>query len=130
MCATLDSYKMPTVSSSTIVKHEYPHPSSSSNNIWWLLSHVTPPSKLALMVIWFLFAVVFGLEKSKRSLPKMFFLASTCIKLAIQTGSCNAVRVEICSSHVLPKSLVIDTAHLERFPPLVILSYLNVPAGG
>ena len=35
----------------------------------------------------------------------MLSLAFTLIKLAIQTGSCKALRLEGCSVHVLPKSL-------------------------
>ena len=40
----------------------------------------------------------------------MLSLAFTLIKLAIQTGSCKALRLEGCSVHVLPKSFVVATA--------------------
>ena len=73
-----------------------------------------PPSVLTFMVIWLRPFVVFGLEKISRSFPVMLSLASTWMRLAIQTGSCRALRLDGCSYQVLPKSRVVATA---RLPP-------------
>ena len=79
-----------------------------------------------LMVALVLSAIgMFGLEKSKRSLPVMLSLAFTLIKLAIQTGSCKALRLEGCSVHVLPKSFVVATARLP--PRLSRIFSINTP---
>lgn len=48
-----------------------------------------------------------GLEKIKRSLPNTLSFAFTLIRLAIHTGSIKAVRDDLCSFQVLPKSCVV-----------------------
>ena len=55
----------------------------------------------------------------------MLSLAFTLIKLAIQTGSCKALRLEGCSVHVLPKSFVVATARLP--PRLSRIFSINTP---
>ena len=95
-----------------MVRQLYPHPFSASNSSWLFSSHVKPLSILAFIVIFFRSFVSLGLEKSNKSFPRILSEASTWMRLAIQTGSCNAFLEEGCSIHVLPISVVVETALL------------------
>src|SRR5690554_4373592 len=109
-----------------MVRQEYPHPKSSSNNTWCSSGKVCPPSRLALMVIMFRCSVELGFEKRRISLPSTLLLAFTAIRLAMQTGSCKTLLDDGCSVHVLPKSLVTDTALL----PLLLSRMFSISTPG